>query len=173
MCRSPQPTCGLCGGSDPQAGCKRGLPGEEKEKITGKRESMRREDLRNLKDLERVPIARVPLDCLRDNLELTEPELTSLSRPLPPVSLPAKSPTPVIPSLFSTHVPNHAPSDTAGTNMPPWLQKVGGAQVSTSLIQGLVSTYDELRARLGPQGRHLPRPCSTFHSLDCIPNRKS
>lgn len=46
-----------------KAGCKRGLPGEEKEKITGK-ESMRREDLRNLKDLERVPIARVPLDCL-------------------------------------------------------------------------------------------------------------
>ena len=78
-----------------------------------------------------------------------------------------------ISSLFSTHVPNHAPSDAAGTNTPPWLQKVGGAQISTSLIQGLVSTYDELRARLGPQGRHLPRPCSTFHSLDCIPNRKS
>ena len=44
MCGSPQPTCGLCGGSDPQAGCKRGLLGEEKEKITSKRESMHRED---------------------------------------------------------------------------------------------------------------------------------
>lgn len=39
-----------------RAGCVWGLPGEEKEKITGKRESMRREDLRNLKDLERVPV---------------------------------------------------------------------------------------------------------------------
>lgn len=141
--------------SGPQAGCKQGSHMVRKENSTGKRESMRREDLRNLKDLERVPIARVPLDCLRDNLELTEPELTSLSRPLPPVSLPAKSPTPGD-SQPLLHTFQTMPLVTQLAQTCLRGSKSGRSPGIHITNQGLVSTYDELRARLGPQGGIFP-----------------
>ena len=87
----------------------------------------------------------------------------------------------MIPSLFSTHVPNHALSDTAAQTRPRGSKKyhlvyiLGGALVSTSLIQGLVSTYDELRARLAPRGGIFPDPAppSTVWTAYQITNHKN
>ena len=115
---------------------------------------------------------------------MREPELSTFSRSLPTVSLPAKSPTPEFPasspSMLQTTplVTQVAHTCPLGSKKCQLLYTLGGALASKSLIQGLVSTHYELTAMLGPQGRHLPRmlpsrPCPTFPSLDCLSNRKS